>query len=180
VLCAGLYPNVVAVRHPEELYQKSIHGAVPIANDPKDLKFFINQNGERTRVFVHPRSVNFHNTSYESPWLVYLELMQTSKIYVSECTMASPYSLLLFGGEVSVDHEKRHITVGGWIKFNPSGAKIAVLIRELRRYLDQLLVQKIHNPSLDISAKNSPVLSAILRLLTTNGFDQQSASEHDN
>lgn len=26
VLCAGLYPNVVMVRHPEETYLKTIHG----------------------------------------------------------------------------------------------------------------------------------------------------------
>lgn len=58
--------------------------------------------------------------------------------------MVAPYALLLFGGEVGVDHDKNLVTVDGWIKFQSQGSKIAVLVRELRRYLDQVMLQKIH------------------------------------
>jgi hypothetical protein len=58
--------------------------------------------------------------------------------------VVAPYALLLFGGEVGVDHDKNLVTVDGWIKFQAQGSKIAVLVRELRRYLDQVMLQKIH------------------------------------
>jgi hypothetical protein len=135
-IAAGLYPSVVAVQHPEELYSehpplglhlrpaltylfvlavaaKMAHGAVPVANDAKDLKFFILAPGAsvpfvplaalaeqplmpvsicfadgvaKSRVFIHPRSVNFSNKEYESPYLVYLQLVQTAKVYIQDCT----------------------------------------------------------------------------------------------
>lgn len=47
--------------------------------------------------------------------------------------------------------------------------KIATLIKELRKELDKLLVQKIKEPALNIS--KSPVIEALLRLLSSEGSD---------
>jgi hypothetical protein len=101
-----------------------INGAVPIANDPNDIKFFTEDVGGR--VFLHPSSVNTKNVEYESPWLVYLQMMETARVYAYDATMVHPYALLLFGGEVGVDHANGLVTVDKWIKFRATG-RIAVL-----------------------------------------------------
>jgi len=94
-------------------------------------------------------------------------MMQTDKIYVYDSSMVFPYALLLFGGDISVEHDKQLISVDDWIKFKAPG-RIAVLVKELRKFLDRLLQDKIHDPSLYVSS--SPVLTAIVQLITSNGF----------
>ena len=36
---------------------------------------------------IHPCSVNFNCTKFESPWLVYAEMVSTSAVYLRDCTM---------------------------------------------------------------------------------------------
>jgi len=158
VMCAGLYPNLIEVRLPDEQFMKTIHGtglqwcpfvgislhpcvlrfSVAVANNARDIRYFVrNQglccwfpksfvdiadldpDGSSSRVFLHPRSVNFDCNDYESPWMVYLTMvgfgpfktmasychstqMQTAKVYVHDCTMVWPYALLLFGGSIGI------------------------------------------------------------------------------
>jgi len=45
--------------------------------------------------------------------------------------MVGPYALLLFGGNIEVNHQEGLVTVDGWATF-ASPAKTAVLLRELR------------------------------------------------
>jgi hypothetical protein len=70
--------------------------------------------------------MNTQNIQYESPWLVYLQMMETSKVFVYDATMVHPYALLLFGGTVGVDHANGLVTVDKWIKFR-SPSRIAIL-----------------------------------------------------
>ena len=51
------------------------------------------------RVFLHPSSLNFRCGRFESGWLVFSELVQTSKVFVRESSMVPVYAILLFGGE---------------------------------------------------------------------------------
>ena len=94
--------------------------------------------------------------------------MQTSKVYLRESTMVSAYALLLFGGETHVDRTSGFIVVGSWIRFH-ADLKIAVLIKELRKELDKLMLMKVQQPALNISS--SPVIEALLRLLTSDGSE---------
>ncbi|RHY30700.1 hypothetical protein DYB32_004089 [Aphanomyces invadans] len=106
-LTAGLYGNVLQVVYPEQKYYESANGVLAAAHDAKAIQFFIRKlDKTKERVFLHPTSLNFTRTQFESPWLVYNELVQTSKIFVRECTMVAPYALLLFGGQLTVQHEK--------------------------------------------------------------------------
>jgi ATP-dependent RNA helicase DHX57 len=75
-----------------------------------------------------------------------------SQLFIRDCTTISPYALLLFGGEVSVQHAAGTVTVGEgeWVRFR-AAAKVGVLVKQLRHALDTLLAAKIDNPSLDIS-----------------------------
>ena len=50
------------------------------------------------RVFLHPSSVNFRCGKFESGWLAYSEIVETSKVFVRESSMVPVYAVLLFGG----------------------------------------------------------------------------------
>ena len=50
------------------------------------------------RIFIHPGSVNFNVGRFDSGWLVYTEMLDTTKVYVREASMVPVYALLLFGG----------------------------------------------------------------------------------
>lgn len=92
---AGFYPQILRVEAPPAKYQKVDGGTARVDHTPQSLRHF-----ERTlgRVFIHPSSVCFSAGSYSSGWLLYTEMVQTSKVYVREASMAPLYALLLFGG----------------------------------------------------------------------------------
>lgn len=180
-LCAGLYSNVAQVVYPEQKYFQAAHGVVTEDHDAKKIRYFIRSpvaESEpsqpssssfvpRERVFLHPSSCNFVQTQYDSPWLLYTEIVQTSKLFVRESTMVNPYALLLFGGKLEVVHEKNLLRLDQWIHFS-AVARIGVLIKAIRKHLDQLLIDKIADPALDIA--QSELVSAISHLLTTEGM----------
>ncbi|KAF1336029.1 Atp-dependent RNA helicase, partial [Globisporangium splendens] len=179
-LCAGLYGNVAQVVYPEQKYFQSAHGVFTEAHDAKKIRYFIKARGEaetdaannsknqqRERVFLHPSSCNFVQTQYDSPWLLYTELVQTSKVFVRESTMVNPYALLLFGGKLEVVHEKNLLVLDKWIQFHAI-ARIGVLIKAIRKHLDQLLMEKIEKPALDIA--QSELVTAISHLLKSEGM----------
>ena len=45
--------------------------------------------------------------------MLYQTKVQTSKCYIRECTSVLPYGLLLFGGEVTVQHAQSTLSVDG-------------------------------------------------------------------
>lgn len=163
-ICAGLYPNLLRVQHPKPKFQKTLTGTFETQNNPATLKFF---DRERGRVFLHPASINFHSGKFESGWLAYSELVETSKVYVRESSMVPVYAVLLFGGNLQVYHEQGIVKIDDWATFN-APARIAVLVGELRKEVDVLLARKIEDPGLDIG--KSRVVEAMHQLLSTDGF----------
>ncbi|KAJ7559257.1 hypothetical protein O6H91_04G075900 [Diphasiastrum complanatum] len=164
VICAGFYPNIISVKHPEKTFIHTGSGTIPKIAAARNVHFLTKLDG---RVFLHPTSVNFHTGVFESPWLVFTEKLKTSKVFVRESTMVPAYSLLLFGGEVKVKHETQSVLLDDWLEFE-APARISLLIKELRLKVNLLLLDKIQNPSLDISTSN--VVTALIRLLSTDGF----------
>lgn len=81
--------------------------------------------------------------------------------------MVSVYAVLLFGGQITVNHEKGLVLVDEWASFK-APARIGVLIRELRQEVSELLARKIANPKLQIS--DSRIIEAMHHLLSTDGF----------
>lgn len=184
LLTGAFHPNLLSVECPADVYTKVANGAVPIAQDSRLFKFFKrNHDGSRTRVFLHPRSVNFKNQAWESPWITYLSMQQSEatpasasasssasdsgKTQVFDCHQSHPYALMMFGSRLDTDLAKGLIIVDGHIHFR-APARIAALVRALRQYLNATLEAKIKNPALEI--RQSPVIAAILRIITTNGF----------
>jgi ATP-dependent RNA helicase DHX57 len=108
-LCAGFYSNVVKIQPPPSTFVKIAEGgAVESTADRRKFKFFT----KNQQIFLHPASINFPQQSFESVWLVYLSLVQTSKLYLRDSTMVFPIPMLLFGGNLRVDHTKGYLIVG--------------------------------------------------------------------
>jgi ATP-dependent RNA helicase DHX57 len=99
--------------------------------------------------------------------MVYTEMMQTQKVYVRQCSSVPVYALLLFGGDLAVDHINSKIVIDEWAKVTAS-PKVGVLIRELRKRLDALLALKFEDASICIH--EHPIASATVELVRTDGM----------
>lgn len=156
VICAGLYPKVAKIRP-------------SFSKKRKTVKVCTKTDGP---VNIHPKSVNVEETEFHYNWLVYHLKMRTSSIYLYDCTEVSPYCLLFFGGDISIqkDKDQETIAVDEWIVFQ-SPEKIALLVKNLRKELDDLLQEKIEKPHPvdwnDIKCRDTAVLTAIIDLITT-------------
>ncbi|NXX47421.1 DHX36 helicase, partial [Tricholaema leucomelas] len=156
VICAGLYPKVAKIRP-------------SFSKKRKMVKVCTKTDGT---VNIHPKSVNVEETEFHYNWLVYHLKMRTSSIYLYDCTEVSPYCLLFFGGDISIQKDKDQdtIAVDEWIVFQ-SPARIAHLVKNLRQELDDLLQEKIESPHPvdwnDTKSRATAVLTAIIDLITT-------------
>nr|XP_055030353.1 ATP-dependent DNA/RNA helicase DHX36 [Misgurnus anguillicaudatus] len=151
VIVAGLYPKVAKVR------------------PSKIPKVYTKTEG---RVYIHPKSVNAEEANFNYSWLIYHLKMRTTSIFLYDCTEVSPFSLLFFGGDITIqkDEYQETIAVDEWIVFQ-SPARIAHLVKDLRKELDVLLEEKIRRPRPvdwnDRQSKDCAVISAIIDLITT-------------
>ncbi|NXB97960.1 DHX36 helicase, partial [Orthonyx spaldingii] len=156
VICAGLYPKVAKIR-PNFGKRRRV------------VKVCTKTDGS---VNIHPKSVNVDENEFHYNWLVYHLKMRTSSIYLYDCTEVSPYSLLFFGGDISIqkDNDQDTIAVDEWIVFQ-SPARIAHLVKNLRKEFDDLLQEKIENPHPvdwnDTKSRDTAMLTAIIDLITT-------------
>ncbi|XP_019134505.2 putative ATP-dependent RNA helicase DHX57 [Larimichthys crocea] len=170
MLCAALYPNVVQVRAPQGNYKMTSKGAMKMQPKANELRFMTKNDG---CVHVHPSSVNYTVRHYNSPYLVYHEKVKTSRVFIRDCSMVSVYPLVLFGGgQVNMELHKGEFVISlddGWIRFAASSHQVAELVKELRWELDQLLEDKIRNPSMDLCScpRGSRIIHMIVHLITT-------------
>ncbi|XP_054033244.1 putative ATP-dependent RNA helicase DHX57 [Dryobates pubescens] len=170
MLCAALYPNVVQVKKPEGKFQKTSTGAVRMQPKAEELKFVTKNDGY---VHIHPSSVNYQTRHFESPYLVYHEKVKTSRVFIRDCSMVSVYPLVLLGGgQVHMQLHHGHFLISlddGWIRFVAASHQVAELVKELRCELDQLLQDKIRNPSMDLCLcpRGSRIIAMIVKLVTT-------------
>ncbi|XP_055026440.2 putative ATP-dependent RNA helicase DHX57 [Misgurnus anguillicaudatus] len=170
MLCAALYPNVVQVRSPQGKYKLTSKGAMKMQPKAEELRFMTKNDGP---VYIHPSSINFSVRHYDSPYLVYHEKVKTSRVFIRDCSMACVYPMVLFGGgKVSVELQRGQFIISlddGWIKFAAASHEVAELVKELRWELDQLLEEKIKNPSIDLIScpRGSRIIHTIVSLIST-------------
>uniref|UniRef100_UPI003AAF43CF ATP-dependent DNA/RNA helicase DHX36 isoform X1 n=1 Tax=Centroberyx gerrardi TaxID=166262 RepID=UPI003AAF43CF len=156
VIVAGLYPKVAMIR---PSHSKKRPG----------VKVYTQADG---KVCIHPKSVNAEETEFNYTWLIYHLKMRTSSIFLYDCTEVSPFSLLFFGGDITIqkDEDQETIAVDQWIVFR-SPARIAHLVKSLKRELDSLLEEKIRHPAPvdwhNRQSKDCAVITAIIDLITT-------------
>eukprot|EP00965_Chrysotila_dentata_P254993 6212064-Pleurochrysis_carterae.AAC.1 len=92
----------------------------------------------------------------------------SSKTFVRDVCAVSPFALLLFGGDVTVHAEEATVVVDECIRL-AAPARVGVLVKQLRNELQRLLHDKLKRPELELSG--SPILDAIVQLLTTDASD---------
>ncbi|KAI5058462.1 hypothetical protein GOP47_0026632 [Adiantum capillus-veneris] len=160
-MCAGLYPNVAKMddESVKSGHANALTSRAGLASSQKVL-----WTDGRQEVFIHPSSVNHDVSEFQHPFLMYHEKVKTSKVYIRDTTIVSPYTLLLFGGAISVQHQTGHVSVDGWLKMN-APAQTAVLFKELRAALDVVLEELIKNPKESLGNSNKEVASYIVKLL---------------
>lgn len=198
VMCAGLYPKVSKILRPPKRFVEMLGGNLEKSVEAIELKFYLPEKNdafeskvsnisekykqqnidiatdEMTRVFVHPTSICFSSSSYNSSnFIVYgdkqlsFNAQKESKIYMRNIAEIGPYALLLFGGKIEAQYLDGTITVDNWIRFSAPG-KIVAIIQLLRRRLDDLLEEKINNT--DANIINTKILKAVWKLLATDGL----------
>jgi len=150
VLFAALYPNVAAMDGGD-----TGPGRRPSWHDGTG------------QVAIHPGSIcsNLDSARFLRPFVTYLEKVRTSQVYLRDCTVVSPAALLLFGGQLEVDHAAGRVLIDGWLRLKVP-AKTAALVRKLREALEALLQKKVTEPRREMGdAGGAGVVGAIAGLL---------------
>ncbi|CAL5379861.1 unnamed protein product [Camellia sinensis] len=143
IICAGLYPNVAAT---EDGIVKTV-GVLNQSAAPATKGRPAWYDGKR-EVHIHPSSINSNLKAFQYPFIVFLEKVETNKVFLRDTTVISPYSILLFGGSMNVQHQSGLVTIDGWIKL-VAPAQIAVLFKELRLTLHSVLKELIRKPQME-------------------------------
>ncbi|XP_061555189.1 ATP-dependent RNA helicase DHX29 [Phycodurus eques] len=112
------------------------------------------------RAQVHPSSVNRNLQAHG--WLLYQEKVKYTKIYLRDTTLISPFPMLLFGGDIDIQHRERLITLDGWMHFQ-APVRIGVIFKHLRKLLDSLLEKKLENPRMNLEGERT--IQIILELI---------------
>ena len=81
LIAAGLYPNVAKVNYMGRAGRVAVRCGTE-------------------KVQLHPGSVNVEVRKFESPYLVYYKKVKSSKIFLHDTTMVSPFALIFFGGQL--------------------------------------------------------------------------------
>uniref|UniRef100_A0A096LXC9 ATP-dependent RNA helicase DHX29 n=1 Tax=Poecilia formosa TaxID=48698 RepID=A0A096LXC9_POEFO len=112
------------------------------------------------RAQVHPSSVN-RNLQVHG-WLLYQEKVKYTKIYLRDTTLVSPFPMLLFGGDIDIQHREKLMTLDGWIHFQ-APVRIGVIFKHLRKLMDSLLERKLENPRMNL--EGDATIQVILDLI---------------
>lgn len=161
ILCAGLYPNIIVA-------PRTVVGTAPPKKSDKKVGENAFKSHTKGEVYLHPSTIAFNESTLDSRYCCYHELVRTSKTYVRDCTTVSPFALLLFGGTLEVYQTHGICSVDGWLKFRID-AKPATLIKYLRGKMERLLFQKIVSPHEDVieSDEGRALIQSISRLFET-------------
>jgi ATP-dependent RNA helicase DHX57 len=138
--------QIVRVQRPGTKYAATVEGAVEKDGVARELRFYtrgeISDGDDSTneakhvvkfyhgipeeRVFIHPSSANFSVGAYSCPWLVFHDLVRTSKAFLRDATECSTYDILLFGGKIDVQAAAGVIQIDNYVHLS-ANARIGEL-----------------------------------------------------
>lgn len=146
-LVASLYPNIAVI-------DDFVPGGTPTWHDGAGS------------VTIHPTSLlaGISAGALQRHFIVFSEKMKTTRIFVRDCTVASPLSILLFGGHIQVDHRSGIVLVDGWIKIKIPGRSAAILL-QLREEIEEILQIKVKNSRRDWEISMKTAMDAVSELL---------------
>ncbi|KAH0909866.1 hypothetical protein HID58_033187 [Brassica napus] len=165
ILCAGLYPNIAA--NDKGITETAVNSLTKQGNQTKSYSAWYDG---RREVYIHPSSINSNFKAFQYPFLVFLEKVETNKVYLRDTTIVSPFSILLFGGSINVHHQSGSVTIDGWLKI-AAPAQTAVLFKELRLTLHSILKDLIRKPEISGIVHNE-VVKYMVHLLIEEGKPQ--------
>ncbi|KAJ3802281.1 P-loop containing nucleoside triphosphate hydrolase protein [Lentinula aff. detonsa] len=171
IILGGLWPRVARIHLPKSAikFDKVQGGAVQRENTAKEFKIFDLREG---RVFLHPSSVLFGHASWKSPFAVYFQKAMTTKIFLRDATEVPVWSILLFGGPISINHVNGGLTVStrdNKIKLK-AWPRIGILVNHIRHLLEAKLLRCIEDNSMLNEENAGPIIAAILALLQNDGM----------
>jgi len=148
-LVASLYPQIAVI-------DDVAPGSTPTWHD-----------GSGT-VAIHPTSTlaGLSAGAFQRPCIVYSEKMKTAKVFLRDCSVASPLSIFLFGGHIHVDHRSGLVLIDDWIRIRVGGrcASILLLIREkIQSILQARVGQNNKSNSEEESAQAMTILTELLQ-----------------
>ncbi|OXG91457.1 ATP-dependent RNA helicase A [Cryptococcus neoformans A2-102-5] len=167
VVVGGLYPRVAKIAMPKAQFERVQQGTVQKDHEAKEVKLY-DQSG---RVFIHPSSILFTESGFKSGYLTYFSKAETSKVFLRDATEVPLYGLLLFGGNITINHWAGGIMLGtdGHVKIR-ANTRIGVLCSQLRRLLDAQLSEQIESPHAADLTGHEEVVQAMLALLQRDGL----------
>lgn len=171
ILCAALYPNVVKVFTPEKSFHMQAGGAVPRQPSANELRFKTKSDGY---VAIHPSSVNAFLGYFSNPYLVYQEKIETSRVFIRECSMVPQLPMVLFSGcNLAVEKISGTFYVSledGWIIFQAERHEVAEMLKTIREELVNLLEEKINDPSLNLlhHEKGNKIINTIVHVISND------------
>lgn len=163
ILCSGLYPNIAATE--QGITSAAIRSFRQ--SDSAAVKGYSVWYDGRREVHIHASSVNCNLKAFQHPFLVFLEKVETHKVFLRDTTIISPFCLLLFGGSISIQHQIGMVTIDGWLKLT-APAQTAVLFKELRLTLQSILNELIRKPK-NIAIVDNEVVRSMVHLLLEEG-----------
>lgn len=176
-------PATRAFIHPSSILFDTSSNSSPQSGLPEDLKSE-REDGLIEFEKLQQRSIDFipslksaKNRALKSSFVIYNSSTVTSKLFLRDITPTTTLSTLLFGGPLSYDlssissgKQSPGIVLDNWLPIK-TWSKNAVLIKELRLLLDQVIKMKLEDPSYSsnkIEGKGEDVLELIDLILKTD------------
>ena len=170
-LASGLWPNIATVTPKAQTRKKM--GRKPKGDLPA-------VRTKRKAASLHPGSVN-HGVSIKDlmpntvhgegtslrggGFLCFHSQMKTSSAYLRDTSVVPAAALLMLCGHTTdakvLFGKQRVVMDGGWLQVGVA-SKTAVLLLRMRRYISELLLEKIADPSLSIETWRGGVLGKLL------------------
>ncbi|KAI9471811.1 MAG: P-loop containing nucleoside triphosphate hydrolase protein [Benjaminiella poitrasii] len=151
-LTAGLYPKIAEyLKQSRQIVTKNI-----------DLQ-------------IHPSSMLFQKEhTFTADFLVYNTVVMNNsgsqvknKVYMWEASLIDAVAVILLSTDLDIKHKQRKIVIDKWLYFD-CFARTAVLLKYLRKELNNWLAKKMKQPDLDFSHYNERLMDVLVRALESN------------
>ncbi|CAE7761005.1 unnamed protein product, partial [Symbiodinium microadriaticum] len=139
-ICAGLSPSILMVP-PTDAKSNSIGST--LVKSLQETALLTRRRG--MPMYVHPSSVISNCRVLDSPLMVYVEAMKTSKMYARDVTTLLPLSLAIFSGRLTCNARLGLLAVDGWIRFTATANVIRCLLR-VRDAMEDAFIEKVLDP----------------------------------
>ena len=135
-------------------------------------------DGPEDAAYLHPCCLCFDATALDHRYVVYREIVRTAKVLCPRRDDGGAACLILFGGRLTVHHERGIISVDEKVHFR-APPKVATLASILRSELEALLLRKIVTPDAQVDQRERAFVDASRRGPRRRGSRGRPEAEHE-